>query len=100
MNESTDELVILRRDMDRQRQERIDHLEKQIQEMKSMITDMSYQMTTIIDRQSQYDPTMMTLKTVMTGGIVLKWVLIIIVGTLGTVATANTAWEVIQKWSR
>jgi TolA-binding protein len=93
-----DELVLMRREMDRQRQERIDHLEHRFDEMTAMITEMSRQMTTIIERQTQYGPTMDTLQTVMRGGVMLKWIIVLAVGTLAAISTGATAWDAMQRF--
>lgn len=95
-----DELVLMRREMDRQRQERVDHLEHRLDEITAMMAEMSRQMTTIIDRQAQYAPTMDTLQTVMKGGVMIKWIIVLAVGTLAAISTGATAWEALQKWLR
>lgn len=92
-----DELVLLRREMDRQRQDRIDHLEHRLDEITTMMTAISQQMTTVLERQTQYGPTMDALQTVMKGGVMIKWIIMIMVGTLAAISTGATAWDAVQK---
>lgn len=91
------ELNLLRREIDHQRLERVAILERRIDEMAEMITTMARQMDSLIERQTQYAPTMDTLQTVMRGGIVIKWVIVIVVGTLSAISTGATAWDAVQK---
>lgn len=101
MSESSgDELILLRREVDRQRQDRIDHLERRLDEMTAMMTAISKQMTTILERQTQYAQTMDTLQTVMKGGVMIKWIIVLAVGTLAAISTGATAWEALQKWMK
>jgi len=101
MSEPADsELALLRREIDHQRQERVAELEKRIDDMAAMLATLSRQMDTIISSQTQYAPTMDTLQTVMRGGVIIKWIIVLAVGTLAAISTGATAWEALQKWLR
>lgn len=91
------ELTLLRREIDHQRLERVEKLEKRIDEMADMISTMAHQMDSLVDRQTQYAPTMDTLQTVMRGGILFKWLIVGVVGTLAAISTGATAWDAVQK---
>lgn len=101
MSEPADsELALLRREMDHQRQERLAELERRIDAMADGLALLSRQMETIINSQTQYAPTMDTLQTVMRGGVMIKWIIVLAVGTLAAISTGATAWEALQKWLR
>ncbi len=98
MSESQEsELTLLRREIDHQRLERVEKLERRIDEMAEMITTMAHQMNSLIDKQKQYEPTMNKLQTVMQGGVLFKWMIAVVVGTLMVISTGATAWDTIQK---
>lgn len=98
MSESQEsELTLLRREIDHQRLERVEKLERRIDEMAEMISTMARQMDSLVDRQTQYAPTMDTLQTVMQGGVLFKWMIAVVVGTLMVISTGATAWDTIQK---
>lgn len=101
MSEPADsELALLRREMDHQRQERLAELERRIDAMADGLALLSRQMETIINSQTQYATTMDTLQTVMRGGVMIKWIIVLAVGTLAAISTGATAWEALQKWLR
>jgi len=94
------ELNLLRREMDHQRQERLAELERRIDALADGLALLSRQMETIINSQTQYAPTMDTLQTVMRGGVMIKWIIVLAVGTLAAISTGATAWDALQKWLR
>lgn len=98
MNEKAEyELTLLRREIDHQRLERVEKLENRIDEMAEMITTMARQIDSFIDKQKQYELTMNKLQTVMQGGVLFKWMIAVVVGTLMVISTGATAWDTIQK---
>lgn len=94
------EVNLLRREMDHQRQERLAELERRIDALADGLALLSRQMETIINSQTQYAPTMDTLQTVMRGGVMIKWIIVLAVGTLAAISTGATAWDALQKWLR
>lgn len=94
------ELNLLRREIDHQRQERLAELERRIDALADGLALLSRQMETIINSQTQYAPTMDTLQTVMRGGVMIKWIIVLAVGTLAAISTGATAWDALQKWLR
>lgn len=99
-NPAESELNLLRREMDHQRQERLAELERRIDALADGLALLSRQMETIINSQTQYAPTMDTLQTVMRGGVMIKWIIVLAVGTLAAISTGATAWDALQKWLR
>lgn len=91
------ELNLLRHDIDHQRMARVEKLERRIDEMAEMISVMSRQIDSLVSKQEQYEPTMKKLQTVMQGGVLFKWMIAVVVGTLMVISTGATAWDTIQK---
>jgi hypothetical protein len=106
-----DEATLLRRELDRNHAERIAQLEKELDDLESRvikeIAGMKLDMHTIkLDMKamlsgiSAHEPTMQSLEHIVGAGMVLRWIVIFIVGTLGAIGTAALAWESVNKWFR
>jgi len=105
---------ILRRNADFQFVERLTQLEEKLklyhevqQELQKDLDriDQSIQsslvkINTVIDIQQTYKPTIDSFSRVMSAGIVLRWTVIFVIGTLAAIGTMSTAIEVVQKWMK
>lgn len=108
---TADEVVLLRRELDRQYTERLAHLEEQLNIMESQFNDDLADMKTnlhrltldlhdLVMRQTDHEPIMQSLERIVGAGIVLRWTVIFIIGALAAIGTAATAWESLQRWLR
>lgn len=48
--------------------------------------------------QDRHEDSMNALDKVMGAGLVLRWIVIFVVGSIAAVGTVATSWEAIQKW--
>lgn len=109
IEKSDEDIHLLRREMDRLYQERLAHLESRLEgleqrvdeelvETKAVMRTMTAQVQKIIDYQHRHEPAMDSFESVVKAGLVLRWIILFVVGTLAAIGTTATAWEAIQKW--
>lgn len=118
MTES-DELPLCR-DIDKYCLERLRHLETKMEELEEQVerelheferqlqthwqedrqimNSMTHNVQRILDRQQSNQPAMESLNTIIHAGLLLRWAMIAVVGTLAAIGTAATAWDAIKDW--
>lgn len=103
---------ILRRTTDYQFVERIAHLEErqisteevdkciqeELREHRAVLKNITDQLHLISQTQQEHLPTLESISKILTAGMVLRWVVLFIVGTLAAIGTAATTWDVLRKW--
>lgn len=106
--------IVLRRANDYQFIERLSHLEEKVnlsQEsqyrleneldtLRHNIESTILKLNNILEIQQSYKPVVDSFSKVISAGVVIRWMIIFIIGTLAAIGTASTALEVIQKWIR
>lgn len=114
------ETALLRRELDRQYAQRLLRVEERLetiettltrqlhdldrrmgtewQELRRAIDRLTDSMQDVAEKQAAQAPAMETLSVVVQSGVVLRWMILVVVGALGALATVATAWEGIRKW--
>lgn len=103
--EDSVEMLMLRREVDRHQLERIARIEQQISALEHNLSGMHDAMQslkvdlhTITARQLAHEPTMESLERIVSAGVVLRWAVIFVVGSLAAIGTAATAIEIMKSW--
>lgn len=114
------ETALLRRELDRQYAQRLQRVEDRLetiettmtrqlhdldrrmvtewQELRRSIDRLADSMKDLSDKQNAQAPAMETLNVMVQSGMVLRWMILVVVGALGALATVATAWEGVRKW--
>lgn len=96
------ELKYLRREMDRTYSDRLMKLEQHTEELEQKVRDelQSINMTLqhLVSCQKYQEPTIKSLTYLLSAGLVMRWAVILVVGTLAAIGTAATALEAVRSW--
>ncbi|HOW75604.1 MAG TPA: hypothetical protein PK959_06690 [Candidatus Competibacteraceae bacterium] len=106
-----EEIVLLRRELDRQYIQRLQRLEdrlelvetqngQQFNGLEQQINQVSQQLRDLSEQQSEQAPLLVALNRIVQSGLVLRWMLVGVMGLLAALATLATVWEGFQKWIR
>lgn len=96
------DLRYLRREMDRTYADRLLRLETHTEELERKVRkeleDMHGTLRQIVDYQSLHEPALKSLDNIMGAGMVMRWVVIVIIGSMAAIGTAATALEAVRAW--
>lgn len=113
MTEETDDWI-LRRTTDYQFVEHVVRLETRINqletaehqlfvemdELKTLVLKTMQSVDKTAEMQASYQSTLHSIDRVLGAGLVLRWVVLFMVGTLAAVGTVATAWDTVRGWLR
>ena len=67
-------------------------------EVRKELEDMHGMLRQIVDYQSLHEPALKSLDNIMGAGMVMRWVVIVIIGSMAAIGTAATALEAVRAW--
>lgn len=96
------EVRFLRREMDRNFSDRLLHLEQSTEELaqkvRTELESIHITLRQLVDCQEDHEPVMKYLDHLVGAGLIMRWMVIFVVGTLAAIGTAATAIEAIRGW--
>lgn len=79
-------------------QESFEHLQSDIESTKQITHSSHEDIEEILETQKQIKPSIDCIQRLVSAGMVLRWVIIFVIGTLAAIGTTATALDVVRKW--
>lgn len=99
---TAENLDSLRRVMDKDLLERLARIEGKQNDSDDCAaeerTEIKLALQKILAWQDQYEPTLLEMSRILSAGAAIKLIVLIVVGTLGAIATAATAVDIVKRW--
>ncbi|MCU0806424.1 MAG: hypothetical protein MUC53_00275 [Candidatus Contendobacter sp.] len=102
MNDPDSEARFLRREMDRTYADRLLHLEQNTEDLerkvRTELASIHITLQRLVDCQAEQGPVIKSLNHLVGAGLIMRWVVIAVIGTLAAIGTAATAMEAMRAW--
>lgn len=69
-----------------------------LDEERGAINSITRNVQRILDQQAANQPALANIQKIINTGIVLRWIIISVVGTLAAISTIATGWETFKGW--
>lgn len=75
-------------------------LSVEMEELKTLVLKTMQSVDKTVEMQANYQPTLHSIDRVLGAGLVLRWIVLFVIGTLAAVGTVATAWDTVRGWIR